>query len=62
MDQWYAKSLKDLYKDLNSSDLGLSSEEASIRITKYGFNEIQKKKKNHPFFHKYLLSYRDYLY
>jgi len=50
MDQWYAKSLKDLYKDLNSSDLGLSSEEASIRITKYGFNEIQKKKKNHPFF------------
>ncbi|WP_455463404.1 calcium-translocating P-type ATPase, PMCA-type [Candidatus Hodarchaeum mangrovi] len=50
MDQWYVKPLKDLYNDLNSSDLGLSTEEASFRLTKYGFNEIQKKKKKHPFF------------
>ena len=49
MNQWHSKPLKDLYKDLNSSDLGLSSEEASVRLTKYGFNEIQKKKKKHPF-------------
>ena len=49
MNQWHSKPLKDLYKDLNSSDLGLSSEEASVRLTKYGFNEIKKKKKKHPF-------------
>ena len=49
MNQWHSKPLKDLYKDLNSSDLGLSSEEASVRLTKYSFNEIQKKKKKHPF-------------
>ncbi len=38
------KELKEIYKELNTSEKGLSSEEAKKRIEKYGINEIEKRK------------------
>ncbi|MFH0875442.1 MAG: calcium-translocating P-type ATPase, PMCA-type [archaeon] len=45
---FYNKSLSDNYKELNSSDKGLTSEEVKTRLTKYGSNELKQKKKISP--------------
>ncbi len=42
------KELKEVYKELNTSEKGLSSEEAKKRIEKYGLNEIKEAKKISP--------------
>ena len=47
--EWYAKSLSDIFKGLNSSKEGLSSGEAEKRIKEYGYNEIKEVKKDTPF-------------
>ena len=40
----YTKSSVDVIKELNSSTDGLTDEEASIRLEKYGLNEIERTK------------------
>ncbi|MEM3104614.1 MAG: cation-translocating P-type ATPase [Candidatus Bathyarchaeia archaeon] len=37
---WHALTIEEVYAKLNSSTRGLSSEEASARLAKYGFNEL----------------------
>lgn len=44
---FYDENIKDVYKKLNSSDKGLSSEEALNRIKEYGYNEIVEEKKKY---------------
>lgn len=41
----YTKSSEDVIKELNSNTEGLNEKEASIRLEKYDFNEIESKKK-----------------
>jgi len=38
--------IPEIFSNLHSSEKGLSDEEATERLKKYGFNEIEKKKKN----------------
>ena len=40
----YTKSSVDVIKELNSSTDGLTDKEASIRLEKYGLNEIERTK------------------
>ncbi|MBU0758305.1 MAG: calcium-translocating P-type ATPase, SERCA-type [Nanoarchaeota archaeon] len=47
--EFYRQKLTEVYKNLNSTDKGLTSEEAEKRLEKYGFNEIAEKKKISPF-------------
>ncbi len=42
---YYAKSIKEVLNELNTSDSGLSSSEAEVRLRKYGYNQLSKKKK-----------------
>ncbi len=42
----YNKDINTVFSDLRSSYDGLSNDEAKIRLKKYGYNEIIKKKKN----------------
>ena len=41
----YTKSSNDVIESLNSRIEGLNQEEVSIRLEKYGYNEIKEKKK-----------------
>ena len=46
MEESYKKGLKEVIKELNSNiDIGLSTQEVQKRQAKYGFNELQQKKK-----------------
>lgn len=45
----YNKSIDDIYKEMDSSNNGLSSEEAEIRLEKNGFNKIKERKKTSVF-------------
>ena len=46
MEESYKKELKEVIKELNSNiDTGLSTQEVQKRQAKYGFNELQQKKK-----------------
>ncbi len=45
----HAKTFEEVIRDMNSSESGLTSEEASERLHKYGPNRIIKKKKESPF-------------
>ncbi len=46
MEESYKKGLKEVIKELNSNiDTGLSTQEVQKRQAKYGFNELQQKKK-----------------
>ncbi|MCX7724708.1 MAG: cation-transporting P-type ATPase [Thermodesulfovibrio sp.] len=42
---WYQIPIKDIYHRLNTSEKGLSSEEAKKRLEKYGKNKIQEEEK-----------------
>jgi len=46
---FYDESLKDVYLRLNSSDKGLSADEAKKRLKEFGYNEIEEKNKNTVF-------------
>lgn len=41
---WHFKDEKEVLKELNTSEKGLSFEEAELRLNKYGKNELPKKK------------------
>ncbi len=45
-DNYYLMSEKELYDKLNLKNIGLSSKEASLRLLKYGLNELPRKKKD----------------
>ncbi len=45
---YYLKNLEEIYNKFNSSPKGLSDEEASNKLEKYGSNEIADKSKKHP--------------
>jgi len=42
---FFDESLKDVYLRLNSSDKGLATDEAKIRLKEHGFNELNQEKK-----------------
>ena len=42
----YKKSIEDIFKETNSSDLGLTYKEANLRLEKYGKNILPKKKRD----------------
>lgn len=44
----YNKKIKDVFKELKTSEKGLSKEEATHRLHKYGLNELKEEKKIHP--------------
>lgn len=56
--QFYNKNIEDIFDELNTSESGLSSKEADIRILKYGKNELEEKKKKSWFF-KFLEQFND---
>ncbi len=56
--QFYNKNIEDIFEELNTSESGLSSKEAEIRILKYGKNELEEKKKKSWFF-KFLSQFND---
>src|SRR3989344_9252573 len=46
---WHELDKKEALKGLDSSDEGISNEEASIRLKKYGYNQIKKTQNTRPF-------------
>jgi Ca2+-transporting ATPase len=48
MQDWHAKSKEAILKELETSEKGLSREEAYKRLKKFGANEVTRKKKEHP--------------
>lgn len=42
---WYTQSLEEVYKELNTSEEGLSDAEAALRLKKYGRNELRETEK-----------------
>lgn len=50
MQNWHAKTKEALFKELKTSEGGLSEEEAHERLIKFGLNEIPEKKKLPIFF------------
>ncbi len=44
--QFYKLEKKEVFRFLESDENGLTSEEANSRLSKYGFNELRKKKEN----------------
>ncbi len=54
---FYNKTISDIFKELNSSEHGLTTKEASARQSKYGKNTLPKKKKDSIikiFFHEFI--------
>ncbi|MCM2325786.1 MAG: calcium-translocating P-type ATPase, SERCA-type [Candidatus Woesearchaeota archaeon] len=47
--EFYKASIRQVYKELGSSEKGLTSKEAKARLEKYGLNKIEAKKKISPF-------------
>jgi len=58
MEKAAAMPLDKVFDDLNTSQNGLTSEEAELRLKKYGYNELSEKKQL-PFIHKFLKQLRD---
>ena len=53
MEKYYLEETKDVLKSLNTSENGLSSNEASIRLEKNGKNKLKEAEKE-TLFQKYL--------
>jgi len=47
---YHAKEVKEIFKELKTSEKGLTQEQAKIRLAKTGLNEISKKKKTPKIF------------
>ena len=50
MGDFYKKEVKDIFKELNTTEKGISESEANLRIEKYGKNILEEKKKINPIF------------
>jgi len=46
---YHSKTVAESLEDLNSEITGLSDKEASIRLARFGRNEIDAKEKQNPF-------------
>ena len=46
MKKWYNKEISEIYKELETSENGLSNKEANIRLEKYGKNTLPRQKKD----------------
>jgi len=57
---WHLKKINEVYKDLNSSHEGLSSDEVEKRIETYGFNELIEAKKKTVFM-MFLDQFKDFM-
>ena len=49
MNEYYKYDIEDIYKELNTSENGISSKELASRVEKYGKNELPKGKKQSVF-------------
>ncbi len=58
MEKAASMPLDKVFEDLNTSEKGLTSEEAKLRLKKYGYNKLSEKKQI-PFIHKFLRQLRD---
>ncbi len=45
---WYRATIKETFSLLETGKEGIDKEEASLRLSRYGYNEIEKKKKHGP--------------
>jgi len=50
--------IEKVFDDLKTSENGLSSEEARLRLKKYGYNQLSEKRQI-PFIHKFIKHFRD---
>jgi P-type Ca2+ transporter type 2C len=50
--------IEKVFEDLNTSENGLTSEEAKRRLKKYGFNRLSEKRQI-PFIHKFITHFKD---
>jgi magnesium-transporting ATPase (P-type) len=41
--------INEVFKELNTSENGLTSQEAKLRLKKYGYNKLSEKSKFHSF-------------
>lgn len=57
---WYKATKEEVYKELSSSEGGLSSAEAESRLKKYGKNELAEENRKSPFMI-FLGQYKDFL-
>jgi Ca2+-transporting ATPase len=55
---WHAKNIDEVSRDLNVTGEGLTSQDAQERLKKYGYNELQEKKKRTAL-HMFLDEFKD---
>ncbi len=48
--KWYRSTLEEAFSLLESNSEGISEDEAELRLSKYGFNEVEIKKKHGPLY------------
>ena len=58
MEKAVSMPIKEVFDDLKTSPNGLTSEEAKLRLTKYGYNQLSEKRQI-PFIHKFIRHLRD---
>ncbi len=58
MEKAASRPLDDVYRDLNTSENGLSSQEAQARLKKYGQNKLSEKRQI-PFIYKFITHLKD---
>ena len=58
MEKAASRPIEEVFTDLNTSQNGLSSEEAKLRLKKYGYNKLSEKRQL-PFIHKFFKHLRD---
>ncbi len=58
MEKAASMSTNEVFDDLRTSDNGLTSEEAKLRLKKYGYNKLSEKRQI-PFVHKFVSHLRD---
>ena len=47
--EYYKSGVKEVLKELNTKESGLSKEDAEKRLEKYGLNRLKEKKRTSPF-------------
>ncbi|MDK2892190.1 HAD-IC family P-type ATPase [Methanohalophilus sp.] len=56
--KWYRSTVEEVFSLLESCDEGISEDEAELRLSKYGFNEVEIKKK-HGFLYKFAKQFKN---
>ena len=58
MEKAASMPLKEVFDALNASPNGLTTDEAKLRLKKYGFNTLVEKKQA-PFLYKFIIHFKD---